>query len=110
MMLDKAELTNIGLQTGDTVMLHASVRAIGKSATPNEVIQAILYVIGSSGTLIMYIDCEAEFTKIGRGKLTTQQEEDLILRCPAFDCAATPARKDYGIVAEFFRQWPGCYL
>ena len=45
-MLNKMQLINIGLKTGDTVMLHASMRAIGKEAArPNDLIQSILDVI-----------------------------------------------------------------
>src|SRR5579864_2854318 len=104
------QLRKLGLTHGDTIMLHASMRAIGKEVgDPNDVIQAILDVVGQTGTVMMYIDCEEEFTQIGRGKLTPEQEEELMPHCPAFDPVTSRARKDYGIVAEFFRQWPGVF-
>ncbi len=101
------QLQDLGLTHGDTIMLHASMRAIGKETRAEDIIQAVLDIIGSTGTLMMYIGCEPEFEAIGRGKLTPEQELELLQNCPAFDPSSSRARKDYGIVAEIFRQWPG---
>ncbi len=107
-MIDSIQLTTAGLRSGDTIMLHASVRSIGKEASsPIQVIKSLLDAIGPTGTLMMYVGCDPKFEAIGRGKLTKTQEEALLSSCPIFDPQITPARKDYGILAEYFRQLPG---
>src|SRR5579872_3411213 len=103
-----SQLQVIGLNSGDTIMLHASMRAIGKEVeNPNHVIQSIIDVVGLTGTLMMYIGCEPEYEAVGRDKYTSEQESEILKRCSAFDPEISPARPDYGIIAEFFRKWPG---
>ena len=101
------ELKNLGLKPGELVMLHASMRALGKTlGGPDQVHQAIIDVIASDGTLMMYVGCEPEYEAVGRGKLSHQEEKLLLEKCPAFDAKVARARRDYGILAEFFRSWP----
>ena len=48
------DLKSIGLQLGDTVLVHSSFKAIGSdSLTPTDVIYAILDCIGKNGTILM---------------------------------------------------------
>jgi aminoglycoside 3-N-acetyltransferase len=101
------ELKNLGLNSGDLVMLHASMRAIGKTlGGPDQIHQAVIDIIGSNGTLMMYVGCESEYESVGRGKLSKQEEKLLLEKCPVFDTKIARARRDYGILAEFFRSWP----
>lgn len=89
-------------------MLHASMRAIGKlPGGPDQVHQAILSLIQPKGSLMMYVGCEPEYEALGRNKLSAEEEQNLLLHCPAFDPQTARARRDYGILAEFFRSWPG---
>lgn len=91
-----------------SLMLHASMRAIGKTlGGPDQVHQAILETISPDGTLVLYIGCEPEFEAVGRGKLSQEEEKQILEKCPAFDPTISRARRDYGILAEFFRSWPG---
>ena len=49
-----SDLSKLGLVSGDTVMLHASVKAVGWIVGgPDMVLRAILGVIGSNGNLRM---------------------------------------------------------
>ena len=53
-----SDLSKLGLASGDTVMLHASVKAVGWIVGgPDMVLRAILDVLGSTGTLMMYVKC-----------------------------------------------------
>jgi aminoglycoside 3-N-acetyltransferase len=102
------ELNNLGLKPGDLVMLHASIRAVGKTlGGPDQTHQAVIDTIGSNGTLMMYVGCEPEYEAVGRGQLPQQEEKLLLEKCPVFDAKTARARRDYGILAEFFCSWPG---
>lgn len=103
-----SQLRKIGLNSGDLIMLHASMRAIGHViGGPDQVHQAIMETISNNGTLMMYIACEKEYEAIGRGKLSSEEENFLLEHCPPFDPNTARARRDHGILAEFFRSWPG---
>ena len=53
------DLKKLGIASGDTLMLHASVKAIGWIVGgPDIVIQALLDVLGPEGTLMMYVGWE----------------------------------------------------
>lgn len=111
-MIDKSSFTTqlrtLGLKPGDTIMLHASLRAIGKVlGGPDQVHQAIIDVIGPTGTVMMYVGCEPEYEAIGRRELTQADESLIREKCPAFDSTTARARYDYGALAELFRSWPG---
>lgn len=102
------DLKDLGLKSGDQVMLHASMRSIGKTlGGPDQIHQAVIDTIGSNGTLLMYVGCEPEYEAVGREKLSHQEEKFLLEKCPAFNPKIARARRDYGILAEFFRSWPG---
>jgi aminoglycoside 3-N-acetyltransferase len=54
-----ADLKRLGVASGDTLMLHASVKAVGwVVGGPDVVIQALLEVLGNEGTLMMYVGWE----------------------------------------------------
>ena len=102
------DLKNLGLKAGDLVMLHASMHTIGKTlGGPDQVHQAIMEIITSDGTLMMYVGCEPEYEAVGRGKLSQEEEKLILEKCPAFNSNTARARRDYGIMAEFFRSWSG---
>ena len=81
------DLAALGLRPGDTVMVHASMRAVGGRA--EAVVQALLDLLGPDGTLMVYVDFEPT--------------EEL----PHFDLARSPAMGDHGVFAEVVRRWPG---
>jgi aminoglycoside 3-N-acetyltransferase len=81
------QLRQIGVQAGDPIMAHASMRAVGGRA--EGVVHAMLDALGSAGTLMVYVDFEP-----------TDE-------VPHFDLAASPAAQDHGVFAEVVRRWPG---
>jgi aminoglycoside 3-N-acetyltransferase len=103
-----ADLVRLGLVSGDIVMVHASVRAVGPViGGPDQIHGAITDAIGPSGTMMMYVGCQAGFDDIGRGVLTADQEAQVRAAQPAFDPQSARAARDFGVLAEFFRSAPG---
>jgi aminoglycoside 3-N-acetyltransferase len=88
-------LSQLGISTGDTVMVHSSLRAIGPiiggAAT---LINALLETIGPTGTLAAYVDFEPFY-------------EDDDPEIPVFNSLTAPAARDHGILHELIRSWPG---
>jgi len=84
------DLRRLGLAAADVVVVHASLRAIGPvergAAT---VVSSILDAVGRAGTLMAYVDFEPT------------------AEVPHFDPARSPACREYGVLAETIRSWPG---
>lgn len=86
----QSNLRNLGLVDGDTVMVHASLRAIGPvEGRATGLINSILSVLGPSGTLMAYVDYEP----------TSE--------VPYFDLQRSPAMHQYGVLPEIVRTSPG---
>ncbi|WP_040950002.1 aminoglycoside N(3)-acetyltransferase [Gorillibacterium massiliense] len=98
-----------GLQAGQTVMVHTSLRKLGFVVGGAEtVIRALLEIVGEEGTLIM----PSQTWKNLDPSTGVHWEEPVewwpILRehWPAYDKEVTPAI-GMGAVAEMLRTWPG---
>ena len=102
------DLRTLGLTSGDVVMVHASVRAVGEVAGgPDEIHLAIKDVLGSEGTLIMYASCPQYVDEVGRGNLTAAQEAEVLDKLPPFDAATARSSRDNGALVELLRTYPG---
>lgn len=98
-------LSKLGLAWGDTVMLHASVKAIGWIVGgPDMVIRAMLDVIGSTGTLMMYIKCEEPLNEID--DWPEDWKNAYLAECPPFEPYRTRANRRWSILTEYVRTWP----
>ena len=111
-MHDRARLSNdlrsLGLSAGDTVMVHASVRAVGEIAGgPDQIHLAIKDVVSPAGTLMMYASCPQYVDEIGRGNLSPAREAELREKLPAFDPETARSARDNGALVELLRTWPG---
>jgi aminoglycoside 3-N-acetyltransferase len=103
-----AQMRSLGLARGDTVMVHASLRALGSVAGgPDEVHLAIKDVITTDGTLLMYASCPEYVDEIGRGNLTADQEAEIREKLPAFDPYTARSSRDNGALVELLRTYPG---
>jgi aminoglycoside 3-N-acetyltransferase len=101
------DLCRLGVEAGDTVMVHASVRAVGEVAGgPDQIHLALKDVLTSEGTLIMYASCPRYYDEVGRGNLTKEQEEEILEKLPAFDPLTARSARDNGTLVEFFRTYP----
>jgi len=101
----------LGVQAGDTVMVHASVRAVGAIAGgPDEIHLALKEALTAEGTLIMYASCPAGYDDVGRGLLSPQAEQELLEKLPPFDPYVARAQRDNGTLVEFLRTYPGSFV
>ena len=82
------QLQALGLHSGDVVMVHASLRAVGPvEGRANGLLHAILDTIGPDGTLAMVLGADPD---------------------DPFDALHTPVDvEDMGWLAEVFRTFPG---
>jgi aminoglycoside 3-N-acetyltransferase len=98
----------LGVTPGDTIMLHASVRAVGEVAGgPDQIHLALKDALTGDGTLLMYASCPRYYDEIGRGHLTPQEERELLDKLPAFDPSTARADRENGTLVEFLRTYPG---
>ena len=98
------DFRKLGVTTADTVMLHASVRAVGEIAGgPDAIHLALKSALTEEGTLMMYASCPRYYDEVGRGNLTANQEHELREKLPAFDPLTARAARDNGALVEFFR-------
>lgn len=87
------DLQALGLQPGDTVLVHSSFKALGRwNGTPDQVIDALLKVLTPAGTLLM-----PSFQK--------GLEFFLVQGGVVFDVLESPS--ELGIISETFRRRPG---
>ncbi|HEY0396126.1 MAG TPA: aminoglycoside 3-N-acetyltransferase [Candidatus Elarobacter sp.] len=103
------DAATIGLAPGDTVMIHASLRAVGKPILggADALIDAVFDAIGPAGTMLMYVGCESPFDDVGRAYFSPEEEALFLAECPPFDPATARASREFGALAEIFRSRPG---
>ena len=102
------DFRRLGVREGDTVMLHASVRAVGPViGGPDQIHLALEDAVMASGSLFMYASCPRYFDEVGRGNLTADEEAQVLEHLPPFDPLTARAAQDNGVLVEFFRTWPG---
>src|SRR6516164_7343542 len=98
----------LGIGAADTVMLHASVRAVREVAGgPDHIHLALKSVLTSEGTLMMYAGCPRYYDEAGRGNLTVEQEREIREKLPVFDPLTARSARDHGILVEFLRTYAG---
>src|SRR6202042_671272 len=110
-MYSTQELTNdfrkLGIRAGDSVMLHASVSAVGEVAGgPDAIHLALKSVLTPEGTLMMYASCPRYYDELGRGTLTAEQEREIYEKLPVFDPLTARSERDNGTLGEFLRTYP----
>ena len=103
------DLHGIGVEHGDVVMAHTSMRAIGWVIGGEQaVIDALLQSVGLSGTLVMPTQswqlCDPAF--LGEDHVPESWWPVIREQLPAYHPARTPTRT-MGAVAELFRTYPG---
>lgn len=90
-------LVSLGLSNGDLLMVHASVRSVGRIVGGvNSLVHALFDAIGPEGTITAYVDYEPFF-----------DEDDEPSSIPVFDKRIAHAARDHGVLHETLRTWPG---
>ncbi len=101
------DFRKLGVAAGDTIMLHASVRAVGQIAGgPDQIHLALKDALTAQGTLIMYASCPRHYDEAGSGSLTTKIEKEIREKLPAFDPLTARSDRENGTLVEFFRTFP----
>jgi aminoglycoside 3-N-acetyltransferase len=111
-VFSRAELADgfrtLGVSPGDTVMVHASVRAVGPIAGgPDQIHLAIKDALTDDGTMMMYASCPDGVDDVGRGVYPGSTELEILEKMPAFDPMTARSARDNGTLVEFFRTYPG---
>ncbi len=102
------DFRKLGILAADTVMLHASVRAVGEVAGgPDGIHLALKSALTSEGTLMMYASCPRYYDEVGRGNLSMEHERELREKLPAFDPLTARSDRDNGALVELLRTYPG---
>ncbi len=102
------DFQSLGVRPGDTIMVHASVRAVGEIAGgPDEIHLALKDALTSDGTLLMYASCPRYVDEVGRGNLSPEQEAEVLAKLPVFDAGTARSARDNGTLVEFLRTYPG---
>jgi aminoglycoside 3-N-acetyltransferase len=102
------DFRTVKIRPSDTVMLHASVRAVGEMAGgPDAIHLALKAALTDTGTLMMYASCPRYYDEIGRGTLPAATELELREKLPAFDSLLARADRENGALVEMFRTYPG---
>jgi aminoglycoside 3-N-acetyltransferase len=98
----------LGVTPGGTIMLHASVRAVGEVAGgPDQIHLAIKDALTTDGTLVMYASCPSYYDEVGRGALSPGEEREILEKLPPFDPLTARAQRENGALVELLRTYPG---
>jgi aminoglycoside N3'-acetyltransferase len=98
-----ADARRLGVEPGDVVMVHASLRSIGPVAGGADgVIDALLAAVGDGGTLFMNVGARDDRSWVNEHP--EHERADLLRDTEPFDNAVTPADPDNGVLAEVFRR------
>ncbi|HEY8549307.1 MAG TPA: AAC(3) family N-acetyltransferase [Vicinamibacterales bacterium] len=111
-MYSRAQLADdfraLGVRAGDTIMLHASIRAVGEVAGgPDQIHLALKDALTEDGTLMMYAACSPYYDEVGRGSLEPEKERELREKLPPYDAQTDRSARDNGFLVECLRTWPG---
>lgn len=88
------QFKSIGIQEGDTLLVHASLSKIGYvEEGPKTVVEALMEVVGSTGNLLMPTSPNASL------------QYDYIRSLEIFDIVNEPSK--LGAISEYFRKLPG---
>jgi aminoglycoside 3-N-acetyltransferase len=103
-----SDLSDFGLESGSTVMVHSSLRKIGWTVGgPVSVIRALLEVLGSEGTLVMPAESPgvSDPSSWNDDRVESDWHETIRKHLPVFDPSTTPTTM--GAIPEAFRTYPG---
>jgi aminoglycoside 3-N-acetyltransferase len=104
------EFRVLGLEVGQMVMVHSSVRSLGRIVGgPDTVIRALLDVLTDIGTVMIYVSWEEWERALVPHVDTFPPAERLAYldECPPFDPATSRAEQRWGVLTEYLRTWPG---
>jgi aminoglycoside N3'-acetyltransferase len=96
------DLRRLGVEAGDVVMVHASLRAIGPEVREADgVFDAFAASVGRAGTSFMTVGARDDWAWVN--ERPEHERPDLLVDAEPFDPLVTPAEPDVGVLAEVFR-------
>lgn len=100
------DLRRLGVHAGDTLMVHASLRAVGPiDGGALGLIDALDAAVGPAGTLLMMIGADDPWSWVN--ERPERERAAALADATPFDTATTPAEPEIGVLAEVFRTAPG---
>ncbi|MGW4808549.1 aminoglycoside N(3)-acetyltransferase [Kitasatospora sp. NPDC004272] len=108
-----ADLDRLGVRPGETLLVQASLRAVGPVVDGvHGVVRALRGALGADGTLVVYTATPensrtSSYYRAAVAGLTPAQLREHHDRMPAWDAADTPASPTMGRLAEEVRLLPG---
>jgi aminoglycoside 3-N-acetyltransferase II len=101
-----AQLSAIGVAQGDTVMVHASMKALGLVAGgARTVAECLRDAVGPEGTIMAYVSWEhSSYEETLNGRFLSEQER---AEWPVFDPASAPPYSGWGILNTYLLQLDG---
>ncbi|MDI1445600.1 AAC(3) family N-acetyltransferase [Polyangium sp. 6x1] len=100
------DLERLGVRAGDTLMIHASLRALGPvEGGAGGVLDALDRAVGASGTWMMVLGARDDWAWVN--DLPEDERAQHLASAEPFDSLRTPADPDVGYLAEALRQRPG---
>jgi aminoglycoside N3'-acetyltransferase len=100
------DLRRIGVRSGDLLMVHASLRAVGPvEGGADGVIDALEAAVGPDGSLLMTMGARDDWAWVN--ERPEPERAALLAGTEPFDCRSTPVEQDVGVLAEVFRQREG---
>lgn len=107
----KEQLESLGVQRGETLMLHASLRALGLARSQGvtngaeQLLDALAEALGPTGTLLMILGTESPHDWVNQRPIADRAE--LLEGVAPLDYLTAPVLPEVGWIAEAFRQRPG---
>ncbi|GAA3463773.1 aminoglycoside N(3)-acetyltransferase [Saccharothrix longispora] len=104
-----AQLGEVGLRPGDTVLAHSSLRSLGwVCGGANAVVLALLDVLGEDGTLVVPTQSgdNSDPAEWRNPPVPESWWTDIRASMPPYDPRTTPS-SGMGVVPEVVRTWPG---
>lgn len=100
------DLRQLGVRTGDLVMVHASLKAVGAvKGGPTAIVGALLDAIGSSGTLMGYASWDrSPYEETLNG---VRMADEARRTWPPFDPATARTYPGFGLLNQFLVEAPG---
>ena len=104
-----ADLRALGVAPGQVVLMHAAVKSVGwVVGGPDEILRALFDVLTPTGTLAMYVSWEEwERALVSYSDFTEEQKAVYREHCPPFDAKTARAMRQWSVLTETLRTWPG---
>ena len=101
-----SQLRTLGVEAGDILEVHSSLRSLGKVVGgADAVVLALLEAASPGGTLVAIVSMHDNPYHLH--DWPEERQRAYRHELPAFDMARSTARSDHGFLAERIRTWPG---